>query len=144
MLSITLRDRLQLTLLWARIAPRELARIAKLNPDHVEQIHRGKALTIHAKTIVAMASVLGCSTDWLLGLSEERPRTRVVRETFALEERRALNTVRDQRRAADASTTRCRSRRRRRRSVLLTAMHGLSDADTPRVQTSRGDEPNDE
>lgn len=144
MMIIALRDRLRLTLLSARISPRELARIAKLNPDHVAQICRGKAQTIRAKTVVAMACALGCTTDWLLGLSEQRPRTRVVRETFAREERRALNAERDLRRAADASTSRCGSRRRRRRSVLLTAMHGISDAHTLRAQNSRRGEPKDE
>jgi len=78
-----LKDRLNLTLLSAKVTQAELARIAGMGASHVNDICRGKRTAITAETVVRMARVLGCTTDWLLGLTPEGPAPAAVRQSVA-------------------------------------------------------------
>ena len=64
---------------WTR---RELATRAGLHEQHLAKVERGDRHRIEADTILKLAAALGCSTDYLLGRTEEpgpptkRPRPR--------------------------------------------------------------------
>jgi transcriptional regulator with XRE-family HTH domain len=59
---------------WTR---RELATRAGLHEQHLAKVERGDRHRIEADTILKLADALGCSTDYLLGRTEEpAPRTK--------------------------------------------------------------------
>ena len=63
---------------WTR---RELAKRAGLHEQHLANVERGHRHRIEADTIIKLAHALGCSTDYLLGLTDDptppkRPRSR--------------------------------------------------------------------
>jgi transcriptional regulator with XRE-family HTH domain len=53
---------------WTR---RELAKRAGLHEQHLANVERGHRHRIEADTILKLAAALGCSTDYLLGRTEE-------------------------------------------------------------------------
>jgi len=65
---------------WTR---RELATRAGLHEQHLAKVERGDRHRIEADTILKLAAALGCSTDYLMGLTDDptpptkhpRPRT---------------------------------------------------------------------
>jgi transcriptional regulator with XRE-family HTH domain len=63
---------------WTR---RELAKQAGLHEQHLAKVERGQRQRIEADTIIKLARALGCSADYLMGLTEDptppnRPRSR--------------------------------------------------------------------
>ena len=64
---------------WTR---RELAKRAGLHEQHLANVERGNRFRIEAETIIKLARALNCSTDYLMGLTDDptpptkRPRTR--------------------------------------------------------------------
>ena len=78
-----LKDRLNLTLLSAKVTQAELARLAGMGASHVNDICRGRMTAITAESVVRMARVLGCTTDWLLGMTPDGPAPAAVRQSVA-------------------------------------------------------------
>jgi transcriptional regulator with XRE-family HTH domain len=66
---------------WTR---RELAKQAGLHEQHLAKVERGQRQRIEADTIIKLAQALGCSADYLMGLTEDptpptkRPRSRTT------------------------------------------------------------------
>jgi transcriptional regulator with XRE-family HTH domain len=64
---------------WTR---RELAKRAGLHEQHLANVERGNRHRIEADTIIKLARALGCTTDYLMGLTDDptpppkRPRPR--------------------------------------------------------------------
>jgi transcriptional regulator with XRE-family HTH domain len=64
---------------WTR---RELAKRAGLHEQHLANVERGERHRIEAETIIKLARALDCSTDYLVGLTDDptppakRPRSR--------------------------------------------------------------------
>ena len=58
---------------WTR---RELANRAGLHEQHLAKVERGDRYRIEADTILKLAQALGCTTDYLMGLTDDpRPPT---------------------------------------------------------------------
>jgi transcriptional regulator with XRE-family HTH domain len=53
---------------WTR---RELAKRAGLHEQHLANVERGNRRRIEAETIIKLARALRCTTDYLLGVSDE-------------------------------------------------------------------------
>jgi transcriptional regulator with XRE-family HTH domain len=53
---------------WTR---RELAKRAGLHEQHLANVERGNRQRLEAETIIKLARALGCTTDHLLGISDE-------------------------------------------------------------------------
>jgi transcriptional regulator with XRE-family HTH domain len=51
---------------WTR---RELAKRAGLHEQHLANVERGNRHRIEAETIIKLARALGCTTDYLLGVT---------------------------------------------------------------------------
>jgi transcriptional regulator with XRE-family HTH domain len=66
---------------WTR---RELAKRAGLHEQHLANVERGNRYRIEAETMIKLARALGCSLDYLSGLSDtptpatKRPRRRTA------------------------------------------------------------------
>lgn len=91
------RDRLQLTLAKSRVSQAQLARIARLNPTHVNNLCNGRRTRVSAQTVVAIARALGCSTDWLLGLAAIGPKPIAVRQSIGVQGGRVMQYIGDER-----------------------------------------------
>lgn len=57
---------------WTR---RKLAKQAGLHEQHLAKIERGDRTRIEAKTVAHLAYALAVSSDYLLGLTDDPPRT---------------------------------------------------------------------
>lgn len=74
-----MRDSLQARLKWARevagLSARALSELAGLHPSHVGLVERGgpRRDTVDARTLLAIADVLGVSMDWLFAGKGTRP-----------------------------------------------------------------------
>jgi transcriptional regulator with XRE-family HTH domain len=51
---------------WTR---RELAKRAGLHEQHLAKVERGHRHRLEAETVIKLARALGCTTDYLLGVS---------------------------------------------------------------------------
>ena len=78
------RDRLQLTLEAARISQAEAARVARINVSHLNDMLRGRRKNVSAEIVVRLSRALGCTSDWLLGLTTTGPTPAGVRHAVAL------------------------------------------------------------
>ena len=66
MRAIPFRQRLQLTLAAARVSQAEIARVAGLDAKHLNDLCQGRRKNVSAQTVYALATALGCTSDWLL------------------------------------------------------------------------------
>ena len=64
------------------ISQAELARVAKLNVSHLNDICTGRRRDPSIRTVSAVARVLRCSCDWLIGLTDRGPIPAEVRAAF--------------------------------------------------------------
>lgn len=87
-----LRDRLLLTITASRLSQAEVARVARLNVCHLNDICRGRSTHVTADTVVKLARAFGCSADWLLGLTSLGPSPIAVRQSIAHAGGRVLET----------------------------------------------------
>lgn len=62
---LSLRKKRQLT-------RRKLAQLSGLHETHVAKVERGERTHLELETIVGLARALACTTDYLLGMHEER------------------------------------------------------------------------
>lgn len=53
---------------WTR---RELARRSGLHENHLRKVEMGERMHIEGETIIKLCRALGCSADYLLGISAE-------------------------------------------------------------------------
>lgn len=68
----TLGDRVAHLRTRAELSGSELARLSGLARSHVQLIESGARMALQADTLLALATVLGVSLDWLVrGLGEE-------------------------------------------------------------------------
>ncbi len=62
----SLAERLRWLREQAGLPKRTLSNLARLDPSHVRSIEKGTRVNPQSDTVVALAEVLGCTTDWLL------------------------------------------------------------------------------
>ncbi|HSX81972.1 MAG TPA: helix-turn-helix transcriptional regulator [Candidatus Saccharimonadia bacterium] len=65
---------------WTR---RELAKRAGLHEQHLANVERGNRQHLEAETIIKLARALGCTTDHLLGVSDEEDQDEESSARFA-------------------------------------------------------------
>jgi len=53
------------------LTQQELGRLAGINYTTISRIESGEAKQVYAETVRDLARVLGCTSDYLLGLSED-------------------------------------------------------------------------
>lgn len=82
-MSLRLQERLRLTLSESRVSQGELSRLTGISSSHVSKICQGKAVCVTAETVVRIATVLGCTTDWLLGMTSSGPTPAAVQIAVA-------------------------------------------------------------
>lgn len=76
-----------------RLGLDDLARAAKVSSTTVRKMERGSA-GCHAAVLMAVADVLGCSVDWLLGRDFDAPEARTSLTTHP-DDLRTLRIVAD-------------------------------------------------
>jgi transcriptional regulator with XRE-family HTH domain len=119
---VVFRDRLVMTLNLARVSQSELARLSGLGQPHLNAICAGRVVHVTAETVVRIARVLGCSTDWLLGLTARGPAPQTVRHAVASSGGRVIERPGEMHRDPinlNAGSVSRRGRARRVRSVVL-------------------------
>ena len=93
MRAIPFRQRLQLTLAAARVSQAEIARVAGLDAKHLNDLCQGRRKNVSAQTVYALATALGCTSDWLLGLTNVGPAPMAVRQSIGQRGGRVMQYV---------------------------------------------------
>lgn len=83
MVRITLRDRLELTLLRTRVSVGDLVRFTSIRAEVFDRVFRGVGASFTSAQLVAVAAALRCEPAWLLGLTDTRPDFRAARRAVA-------------------------------------------------------------
>lgn len=77
-----LKDRLNLLIESSRVSKLELARIAGVSSQVIHRICTGRSTDPTARTVLAIADVTGCTTDWLLGRPVLGPTPAAIRHSI--------------------------------------------------------------
>lgn len=72
-IASTISDRLRLRRSETGRSLQQIADAAGVTKAHVWDLERGKTANPGLKTIVGIARALGCSVEWLMGLTEDLP-----------------------------------------------------------------------
>lgn len=91
----TLADRVQRLRGTAGLTARGLAALAGIAASHVSLIERGNRPRVEARTVSLLASVLGCSIDWLYTGVGDEPSHGEVRAAVARAKRAVARTGTD-------------------------------------------------